>query len=341
MNNESETSYVENTQLPNPALRGDEAQLTSAPGACRGSVPPAQERLERALQCNRALIASLPASQLVDIRTDVLQAATRVLAAARSWDRLRPRLVVLVGSEARFAASSPMGWCTGWPDADPVEALVSLAEATLQAHAEYLIAVPLASQRNATFKRASELRKQFMADVRLLQQRQLLPQGALRGLRRTKGYCNVAVDLAVLVNLLEKHWQTISARCAITHDELVSAELLAQQLSAEAYDVRERAARREDATFLRARAFTLMLRAYDDLRACISLLEPRACKELAPSLYKGRGPRAASRRKTEKDVNEGRSTLTQVGEIGTAHASDEEELYSRQSFFSPYLYDEE
>src|SRR6187399_347654 len=131
MNRESETSSIENTQLSNPAQSGDEAQLRPARGAHHGSVPPVQDRLERALACNRALIASLPASQLVDIRIDVPQAAMRVLAAARRWDRLRPRLVVLVASEARFAASSPMGWCRGWPDADAVEVLVSLAEATL------------------------------------------------------------------------------------------------------------------------------------------------------------------------------------------------------------------
>jgi hypothetical protein len=281
----------------------------------------------------------LPASELVDIRTDVPQAAMRVLAAVRRWNRLRPRLGALVASEERFAASSEMGWCKGWPDADPVDVLASLAEATLQAHAEYLVAAPLTTQCSATFKRASELRKQLTADIKLLQQRQLLPQGLLRGLRRKKGYCNVAIDLTALVGLLQTHWHTISAKCAITHDELVAAKLLAEQLYAEAYDVRDRTARRQDATLLRAQAFTLMLRAYDALRGCISFLQPVACKDLAPSLYKGRGPRPAGRRKAEGLAEPTSSAPAHVdethhGDTENAQEVDGEQSYSRQLCFS-------
>jgi hypothetical protein len=234
----------------------------------------------------------VPAHEVIDISTDVTSAAMRVLALIRGWVHLRAHIATLLEARACVATTPRLQWCNG---ADPVAALQSIAEATLHAQSVYLTATPPQSVLVPTFKRASEMRKHLVGDAKTLERRHLLPRGSLHGLRRSKGYANVAADLTTLVTLFQTHWPTLHGKCAITHEELVTAERLAQTLIQKAQERSERAAHQTEATLLRARAFTVLHHAYGEVRRCIEFLEPNAHEALAPSLYKGRGRRTRSR----------------------------------------------
>lgn len=246
--------------------------------------------LEGALDRHRHFFAGVPESLLVDIRTDVPTAASRVLTLVPRWAHLRAHIVEVFASPAWRAVPPQLQWFAP-PEEDPVALLVSIADATLQAHAEYLTAMRPTGQLAVVLKHASELRKRLLIDARVLEGRQLLPRGSLRNLRRHKGYVAVAIDLMALVSMLQEHWHSIEVNCAVTTDELAAGRLLANTLFRNAYNREARVARQAAASSLRTRAFSVLHYAYADLRRCIAFLQPTAHRTLAPSLYTGRGGR--------------------------------------------------
>lgn len=249
---------------------------------------PWQPTLEGALDRHRRFFAGLSESLLVDIRTDLPTAVSRVLTLVPRWAHLRAHIVEVFASPAWLAVPPKLQWLMA-PEEDPVALLVSIADATLQAHAEYVTAMRPTGQLAVVLKHASELRKRLLIDARVLEERQLLPRGSLRDLRRQKGYVAVAVDLMALVSLLQRHWDSIEANCAVTTDELAAGRFLANALFRNAHDRDARVARHAAASSLRTRAFSVLHYAYADPRRCIAFLQPSAHRTLAPSLYIGRG----------------------------------------------------
>ena len=139
----------------------------------------------------------------------------------------------------------------------------------------------------------TELRDRLYAHASSLASHGLFDATRIKECKRTVGYRPLATDVFTLVALFKEHWSVIQSRTPVTWQLLQDAGRRATELL-EAVGLREQAPLVLAATALtRHRAFTLFLRAYDDVRrAVVYLREARGDAEaIAPSLYLGRGGR--------------------------------------------------
>lgn len=134
--------------------------------------------------------------------------------------------------------------------------------------------------------RATKLRDKLFADASLLAQRGMLDHRQLSELRGGSGYENVAVDLFVLVRIMRERWSEVAGKGQTGLAEILEAEQLASRIR------RSHAARAEQSTTMaaaregRLRAFTLLVRAYDQTRRAVTYVRWNAgdADKLAPPL---------------------------------------------------------
>lgn len=134
---------------------------------------------------------------------------------------------------------------------------------------------------------ATKLREQLLADAKSLSLHGLFDPQKLEQLKGANGYKNVAQDLQALCLAMQGTWSQIQERAATTADELQVASRVGTRLM-RVIGVREQGpALVASATDQRQRAFTLVLRAYEDARHAVAFLRRREGDEdtVAPSLY--------------------------------------------------------
>jgi hypothetical protein len=141
---------------------------------------------------------------------------------------------------------------------------------------------------------ATPLRENLLSDAEALARRDLLPTGTVEHIRSGSGQVDKANDLVALSTLFSLHWDQVKDKTAATQVEVARAGVLGPLLLA-ALGVREHgvAPLPSDASVLRAKAFTLFVRAYDECRRAATFLRWHEddADTLVPSLYKGRGGR--------------------------------------------------
>lgn len=120
--------------------------------------------------------------------------------------------------------------------------------------------------------------------------RGLLPRELLRTARKTSAHDKLVLHTQALVERLRAAWPTVGTRTALEPADLSAAEDAARELG-DALSARAAAeARVAEAAELRQRAFTLLARAWDEVRRGVFYLRWHEGEEeqLAPSLYAGR-----------------------------------------------------
>lgn len=161
----------------------------------------------------------------------------------------------------------------------------------------------LDNARNSTTRKAnevaslaeegSELAEAMIADVRAMMVRKVLPVDSLGEYEPGNGYRNLAHNLGMLAGLCVRHWSTIEGRSGITKDDVTRASMLNEEiLKVLGERVNDNGEASQNA-MLRAQAFTLLVRAYDELRRAIAFIRYHEgdVDEIVPSLYAGRGGR--------------------------------------------------
>ena len=174
-----------------------------------------------------------------------------------------------------------------------LDKLETYALATLCTHAEHKAAteppatlVELANQAIAT-------RAVLLADVNSLISRGLLAPSAVDGLQGVHGYKNVMMDICTLASVLKKNATKIAERTSVRREELTTAEDLANRLG-KAVGVRDQSPQTvAEAVRNRQAAFTLFIKAYEEVRAAVQYLRRKQgdADSIAPSLYLSRGQR--------------------------------------------------
>ena len=245
-------------------------------------------RFHTAFEATAAARAALAQDELLPINLDVRIALTTVLG-------VLPRLL---GLRDAIAESLPTF------DATPLDALGDYAEALAYAQSGFLAASGPEKALPALAARASQIRAQLTSDAAALAQRGLLDGRRLSELKGTTGYLNIASDVGVLVRILRERWRDIDHKSAIEPQELDEAEQMFERMTT-AYAARASrpltvAAALED----RRRAYTLLVRAYDQARRAVTYLRwtEGDADAIAPSLWAGRGRRRA-RSKPRNGVN--------------------------------------
>jgi hypothetical protein len=145
---------------------------------------------------------------------------------------------------------------------------------------------------------ATKLRQQLVSDVNALVFHGLIPAEALASLKGPPGYLNLASDLYLLAGVVRANWDKVMGKTVIAEATLARAEELSERLVA-GVGLREQGTAAVAASGAhRQRAFTLLVKTYDQVRRAVSFLRwnDGDVESIAPSLYAGR----AARRKTSE-----------------------------------------
>jgi hypothetical protein len=156
------------------------------------------------------------------------------------------------------------------------------------------------------------LKRMLLSQAKALAERKLLHTEHVDAIEKGRGNLDLANDLLALAQLFRNHWELIRTKVAIIEaDELARAEQLGTSLL-EAIGARhvepEEQSAQDRAIELRARAATLLLRTYDELRAAVAYLRRHEgdADTIAPSLYQ-RERRRPLDEPMEVEVEEDRS----------------------------------
>ncbi|WP_434046767.1 MULTISPECIES: hypothetical protein [Sorangium] len=144
---------------------------------------------------------------------------------------------------------------------------------------------------------AAPLRENLLGDAEALARRGLLDAATVAEIRAGQGHIDVANDLVALSALFSASWSEIAGKTAASEEEVKRAGEIGPQLLA-ALGVREhgKGPGPTEAADRRARAFALLVHAYDQIRRAVAFLrwDEEDADVIAPSLYKGRTGRASS-----------------------------------------------
>jgi hypothetical protein len=214
------------------------------------------------------------------VNLDVQVAITAVLGAMPKANTLRSDIVASLPTE----------------NLEQFDKAETYARALAYAQTVYLAASTPNEVLPELAERAMRSRELLLSDAKALAHRGLVDAKPLAELKGGTGYLNIASDLGVLVRMLRERWTTISAKCAIQSSEVDDAEQIFEQITMAYAERSQQPAHVAAATEDRQRAFTLLLKAYDQVRRAVTFArwETNDAEKFAPSLWAGRGSRSSS-----------------------------------------------
>ena len=236
---------------------------------------------------------------LASDETHVKEAYTRVKG---DWAALESDQLLQINLDLQLALQTILG---AWPeikalrdkvaeqlpafDIGQLDKLEDYALALMYVQSRYALATKPPDDLVELVSEASRLRDRLFADAQALALRNLFDPRKITALRGGNGYKNLASDLLALATELEAIFPSIQAKAATTPEELQAATQMATRLT-RVVGVREQSPTVVAAlTDERLRAFTQLIKSYDDARAAVSYLRRREgdVDEIAPNLYTG------------------------------------------------------
>lgn len=231
-------------------------------------------RAADALQRLASELDAVTDAELRPINIDVVSAVTTALGVAPNLAKLKDSMEKLPHYDQRLVAN-----------------LEAYAFAAYEAHAQYVAATRPSEALPALQERGTMLRDRLYADVQSLVLRDVIKAEEIRQVKTSNGYRALALDLTLLVDALQRRWEAVQGKTSAQLEELLEAEQLAEDLLLAVGERQQAPAAVADASAVRARAFTLLMRAYDEVRRGVLFLRHQEgdADTLAPSLYRGRG----------------------------------------------------
>jgi hypothetical protein len=174
----------------------------------------------------------------------------------------------------------PIDWST-------IEQIKTLAEAAGHAQALYTVATQPPEELQAVYEDALARRATLKSDAMNLALHNLVNRDAVNAVKNDVGYRNVGYDLMSLVTIFRSAGDRLIGRTATLPADVDRAEAIANQLLAMNARREERSSVDPQIAEDRQRAFTLLLRAYDQARRALEFLrwERGDADRIAPSLY--------------------------------------------------------
>jgi hypothetical protein len=138
--------------------------------------------------------------------------------------------------------------------------------------------------------KASELRSRFLSDANAMARRKLIDRQVLEAFTGVRCHTHKVSDLSALVQLFRQNWEGIRYKTAVTLEELEEAYQLTLQLDSALDRFKPGSDAMTSRRLIRAQAFTLFARTYDELRAAVAYVKwtNAEYETIAPSLYAGR-----------------------------------------------------
>jgi hypothetical protein len=263
------------------------ANLTLQTIASGATLPSPLSRYREAFEATAGDRAALADEDLVTINIDIGASVQIALASVPRVAPLRAEIVALPVKH------------------ELIDKLELYARAAGHSHGVYQVASAPPEELNALYEDAVKRRATLRSDVQNLVNHGLVPADSLGGIQGETGYRNVGYDLIGLVAILRNAEEKVRNRTATLPEERDQAEFVAGQL----LDV---VARRDGNITVpagialdRQRAFTLLLRAYDETRRAVTFLRwGGEADKLAPSLYTSRVSRRRSAEEPEPSTSE-------------------------------------
>lgn len=253
---------------------------TSAPGV--SAVASRDDGFAAAYQRCLPEMKALAADALRPSNLDVGATAALVLGVVPTLAALRPALAA----------------CGGF-DVTTLDRLEDYAHAVLHADAAWKLASARSSGWHGLRDELVRTRRTLAMEARLLAARGLLDPASVRRLLVGRGRHAAVADLVRIVGLLRSSWDAIASRTSLTMTELDQVSALADRVLRAAYEDKLSTAPVPTAADMRRRAFTLLSRAYDEVRAALAFVRRAEgdAETLAPSFYRTRRrrPSAAAR----------------------------------------------
>lgn len=240
-------------------------------------------------------IAALPDEETLPVNIDVVTAATIVLGRVPALNSLRPQLAEQL---PRF-------------DLARFDQLEQYALALIHAHGLHRGAQPQRAQVVQLGNDLVALRDRLYGNAVSLAENGLIDGVRLKDCKKATGYRATAADVFTLVPLFKEYWPSIAGKTPITPALLHEATNRAAQLLT-AFGLREAPEAVGEKSQLRAKAFTVFMRAYDDARDAVIYLrrEEQDADDFAPSLRGGAG---RSRRRADDEQMQPTASATAKG----------------------------
>jgi hypothetical protein len=265
---------------PRMASKEDEKGQKGTVAAISSSSP---ELAQAALDKLRPRLAALRPEEVLPVNVDIPTAASIALGAHERMLELRPAIVEHLHSHA-------------------VELLDELPTYALAAWYAHLISLPAADNGDRARKLMEEavpLRESLLVAAEALAHRGLLDPGRVADIRAGQGNIDRASDLVGLADLFLQAWPQIAQKTAVDRAEVERAAALGPELLAAlgSRGLAEKQRSSPETRDLRARAFTLLLNAYEECARAVTYLRWHEddAEAFAPTLRpRSRAPRAAA-----------------------------------------------
>jgi hypothetical protein len=227
------------------------------------------------------VLAAVPRQRVRGIHTDPIGAANVVLS-------YLPRIQSLRDDIARSLPDFELGH---------IEHLEVYALTVIDAQTDTNVCVRRDPELPALAKRGFVLRGHFMASARALVRHKLFEPHQLKKLRRPSGYLNLTKDLLLFVVIFQHDWSRYENRCPITRADLMEAAHIAAEISRRAGSRERTPEALREARDRRARAFTLLVESYNEVRAAVVFLRRKQgdANHYAPPLTRRKRRRKRNR----------------------------------------------
>lgn len=217
------------------------------------------------------LLLALPAAEVRRVTVDVPHAVSIALGALPRINALR----------------------TEWAERLPRHSLQSLDALKAHAFAAYyahLMTLPEAHsdvEKKALLDEAKPLRDRLFVSAELLGKLGLVNKRLVDEIRSGRGHVDLAGDLIALAALFTDAWEHIEDKTAVTSDEVERAGSLGAELIVLLSVVPRPKPQVLSPSELRARAFTLLWRTYEDCRHAVGYLRfaEGDAEKMTPSLF--------------------------------------------------------
>jgi hypothetical protein len=258
---------------PNQFVTNDSTEI---PMPTQNDTTQTTQTFEAALDARRAAIQALPEAMIMRrVALDLVTASSMASGAVGTVQELRPALV------ARFGA-----------EVDPlIDGLDTTARAARQADIE-LRMMEEASDLADLHEEVMTTYQRLILDADSLVVRGFLPKERLASFRDLRSYQGTLQSLLGLIAVFRKSWSELEAHTPVRVGDLDRANDVASRMSA-ALSKRQHGAARAEAIEMRTRAFSLLLREYEELRRMVVFVRwfEGDYDRFVPSLYVGRGGR--------------------------------------------------
>lgn len=186
-----------------------------------------------------------------------------------------------------------------------VDKLESYAQAAWYAHLVHTYAADGPDALKALIDEATRLRESLLIAAEALAHRNLLDADAVAHVRKGSGNADTAGDLTALSALFKESWGKVSSKTAVERSEVERAAELGPAVLV-ALHAKKHAGKQVDTDAQRARAYTLLLGAYDACRHALAYLRWKEgdADSIAPSLTKKRPGRKPGVKKDEESSAE-------------------------------------